>query len=415
MRPRLLDGLPDDESEDTDEQRAGGWRSTCSATTAARPSPRGGRSSTGATARPSRSCATRTREALGGPEVDRRPSRSASRWQWTMRFPAAGLQARPGQRRRPARRDGATICSSSTRPRAPWSSSAVAKQGDDPPLALAPGRPVRRRRPGRRAFRVRRARRPLTGLDRRSTPASTCCCGARRGCARDATAARRARRPRPPEGAGPRSRPQRAHGPGPARDGQDLDRRAARACDLLDAGERVGVMATSHKAINNLLARDRRGGRRGRPRRSAGGEEPRSSGDDDDYASARVHCAKAPTTSPKGRCCCTRRPRGTGHAEDAARLASTCCSSTRPARSRSPTRSRSSQGAASVVLLGDPQQLAHVVAGHPPARRRRVRARAPARRRPDDPARPRRLPRHVVAHAPRRLRLRLEDDVRRRG
>ena len=52
------------------------------------------------------------------------------------------------------------------------------------------------------------------------------------------------------------------------------------------------------------------------------------------------------------------------------------------------------------------------LAGHPPARLRRVGARAPARRPRDRPARRRRVPRADLAHAPRRLPLRVLDDVR---
>ena len=66
-----------------------------------------------------------------------------------------------------------------------------------------------------------------------------------------------------------------------------------------------------------------------------------------------------------------------------------------------------------LVLLGDPQQLAHVEPGHPPARLGRLRARAPARRPRDDPPGRGRVPRAHLAHAPGRLPLRVEHDVRR--
>ena len=65
------------------------------------------------------------------------------------------------------------------------------------------------------------------------------------------------------------------------------------------------------------------------------------------------------------------------------RTPSTSSSSTKPARSRSPTSSPLRRPRSSVVLLGDPQQLEQPQ-GHPPRRRRRLRPRAPARR----PARP---------------------------
>ncbi len=67
---------------------------------------------------------------------------------------------------------------------------------------------------------------------------------------------------------------------------------------------------------------------------------------------------------------------------------STTSSSTRPARCRSPTRSRWGPAARNVVLLGDPQQLAQVIQGTHPAAAA-PRCSAPARRRRDDAGRPR--------------------------
>ena len=56
------------------------------------------------------------------------------------------------------------------------------------------------------------------------------------------------------------------------------------------------------------------------------------------------------------------------------------------------------RAARNVVLVGDPQQLEQVIQGTHPRGQRRVGAAAPARRRRDDPARPRPLPRaHVTA------------------
>ena len=84
--------LPDDESED-DEQRACARRSTCSATTAARPSPPTGRSSRGA-GRRSRSCATRTRRRSRTSRC--RASRRGHTHHVADAVPRAGVQARPG-------------------------------------------------------------------------------------------------------------------------------------------------------------------------------------------------------------------------------------------------------------------------------------------------------------------------------
>ena len=63
--------------------------------------------------------------------------------------------------------------------------------------------------------------------------------------------------------------------------------------------------------------------------------------------------------------------------------------------------------ARNVVLVGDPQQLAQVLQGSHPHGAGVVGAQAPARRRRDDPARPRALPRAHVPPAPGRLRLHL--------
>ena len=168
---------------------------------------------------------------------------------------------------------------------------------------------------------------------------------------------------------------------------------------------RVGVVATSHKAINNLLAAiDEAADEAGATFR---GWKKAADADDDDYDSDRVDCAKKPPdggrrADPADR----RRRRGTGPRRTSA-APSTCCSSTRPGRCRSPTRSRSPRAPRASCCSAIPQQLAHVSQGTHPLGQRRVRARAPARRPRHDPAGPRRLPRHVVAHAPRRLRLRL--------
>ena len=68
--------------------------------------------------------------------------------------------------------------------------------------------------------------------------------------------------------------------------------------------------------------------------------------------------------------------------------------------------------ARNLILLGDPLQLAQVSQGTHPPGVGRVGARAPARRRADDPRGPRRLPRGELAHAPRRLRVRLRPRLR---
>ena len=80
--------------------------------------------------------------------------------------------------------------------------------------------------------------------------------------------------------------------PGPARLGQDATAGARLICELLDGGMRVGVAATSHKAIANLLAEVERAaaetGTTVRGLKKSGGGNPESV-----YASDT--CAPRPT------------------------------------------------------------------------------------------------------------------------
>ena len=175
--------------------------------------------------------------------------------------------------------------------------------------------------------------------------------------------------------------------------------------------------ATSHKAIHNLLARGRAAGaragrtvpraeeRQGRERLRLAARRRR---DDRDHR----HHRRA--TTRRTTCCWSPARPGCSRAR-AWTAPSTRCSSTRRARCRSPTRSRWRHRARNIVLLGDPQQLAQVVAGRPPRGDRGLRARAPARRRAHDAARPRAVPRRQPPHAPRRLPVRLRDQLRGRA
>ena len=104
-------------------------------------------------------------------------------------------------------------------------------------------------------------------------------------------------------------------------------------------------------------------------------------------------------TSPPARRGSSRAPSTTAR--------STTSSSTRPARSRSPTRSRWARAARNVVLVGDPQQLAQVIQGTHPAGSGASVLRHLLGDDADDPARPRPLPRAHVPAAPGRLRLHL--------
>ena len=90
-----------------------------------------------------------------------------------------------------------------------------------------------------------------------------------------------------------------------------------------------------------------------------------------------------------------------------------CSSSTRPASSRSPTRSPSRRCAAKRRAARRPAAAAAGQPGRAPRRRRRFGARAPARRARRRAARSRRAARRDLAHAPRRLRVRLRAQLRR--
>jgi predicted RecB family nuclease len=135
------------------------------------------------------------------------------------------------------------------------------------------------------------------------------------------------------------------------------------ALRLMDAGLKVGVMATSHKAINNFLrACDEAADETGLEFR--GWRKPASGGDDDNYASARIQCARAPdeTEGP------VRLHAATAWwwaDEDAAGSVDVLFVDEAGQVSLADAIAVA-QGARSVVLLGDPQQLAHVSQGtHP--------------------------------------------------
>ena len=134
--------------------------------------------------------------------------------------------------------------------------------------------------------------------------------------------------------------------PGPARLGQDLHRGAADLRAAARTGSGSGVAATSHKAIANLLDEVERAAAEAgvdfRGLKKSGGGNPESH-----YESAHVAASADDGRVPAGR----RGDADRGHAvavgaRGAARRRSTCCSSTRPARWRSPTRSRSRAPAA---------------------------------------------------------------------
>ena len=127
--------------------------------------------------------------------------------------------------------------------------------------------------------------------------------------------------------------------PGAARLGQDVHRRAADRPPDRPASASASPR-TSHKAIHNLLARSRGGARGGRRvpraeegRRLRGAGFVTTSGTRRDFAS--------PTTT----CCCSPARPGCSRARTWTGVVDTC-SSTRRARCRSPTRSRSGRARA---------------------------------------------------------------------
>ena len=157
--------------------------------------------------------------------------------------------------------------------------------------------------------------------------------------------------------------------PGPARLGQDVQRRADDLLALVAHGKQVGVTANSHKVIGNLLDGGLQGGQepaidvhivQKRRRR----RDPTS----DDRAIARQgQRGRRRARSQAG-------PANVGGRHVLAVVAatrwptrSTCCSSTRPARCRSPTSLAMSPAAQSLVLARRPAAARPAPQGtHPP-------------------------------------------------
>ena len=191
---------------------------------------------------------------------------------------------------------------------------------------------------------------------------------------------------RPPAGAV--ARPHGPADPGPAGVRQDLQRRP----DDRDAARgRASASASRAPATRSSATSSRRSSR---PPRTEGVDvRPIQHGQPDQVhaddagrpgegrgATSRRGSRTAGRTSPRARPGCGSRPKLRRRRRRAVRRRGR-------ARSRSPTSSRSSGPAASLVLLGDPQQLDQPMQGTPPARRRRLGAGARPRR-PRHDARP---------------------------
>ena len=213
------------------------------------------------------------------------------------------------------------------------------------PRAIVPLNWVRDDRPTRTRSYELGSGSPITGSRRpdRLAPAATCCSGCRPGSASGSTNAAPAGRDRDLEAAR-RLAVALDHttlaDPGPARLGQDLHRRAddRARCWLPASGS--AITGTSHKVIGNLLPRSLEA--RGRGRRRAAGPEGRrrtqvlddrrvTAAEDATATFGRASTTDGRTSLP-GRPGCGRRRRWSSR--------STSCSSTRPARCRSPTSSR---------------------------------------------------------------------------
>ena len=119
--------------------RACGRRSTCSATTAARPSPPSGRCSRGAS-KTLAQLRDEDSEAIGGPRGDRRDDRGDKRITWRMRFPEQEYKLSPGDVDDPVAERGDELSTLDEAART-LVVTRTRKKGDDPPLALGPGGP----------------------------------------------------------------------------------------------------------------------------------------------------------------------------------------------------------------------------------------------------------------------------------
>ncbi len=358
-RERLHAGLPDDESEDDPEQRARRTALHLLGYHAREAKPAfwalfARRERTLEQLRDEDAEAIAGLEVIGTEDLDRA-------WRWTLRFPAQDFKLGPGDADEPLAERGARIESVDEAAR-----TLVVRRGknrgDDPPVALAPGWPYSTREQEDALFRVA-GRVIARGL----AP-----CGEL-----DAATDLLLRRP-------PRLRP----GTPALRDEPfDLDRLRAQvrglddsalviqgppgtgktwtgarlALDLVARGRRVGVTATSHKAINNMLrAMEEAADEAGTTFRGW----KKKSGPGNDHASDRVQCSAAPDEEDGPVLV---------HAATAWHWArEAACSSVdvlfvdEAGQVALADAIAVAQAARSVVLLGDPQQLAHVSQGtHP--------------------------------------------------
>jgi predicted RecB family nuclease len=357
LRETLLAGLPDDESEDTDAQRAKRLMFTLTGYHSREAKPawwgffarRDGRT-------PKELC-DEDGDALGDLiEVDREDLGKS--WQWTLTYPAQQHKIGPGRADDPLAKVGADVISVDELNREVVVKR-TKKHGDTAPRALAPGGPVDSSNqidavfnlaediaargldePGvGRDLLLRRAPRLKLGTPHLAdgpVDLNTLCAQVR-GLDRSALVIQ-----------------------GPPGTGKTWNG-ARIALSLMDAGLRVGVTATSHNAIDNLLAAiDRAADESGTDFRGW----RKKSNDRVDYSSDRIHCRAKPNEKDgpvmlhAGTAWWWAHPDAAGTVDvllvdEAGQVSLADAIAV-------------AQGASSMVLLGDPQQLAHVSQGtHP--------------------------------------------------
>ena len=203
----------------------------------------------------------------------------------------------------------------------------------------------------------------------------------RRGCARRAFAPRAGRSPRSISRCGSvvDLDQHRARDPGPARLGKTFSG-ARMICALVAQGAKVGVTATSHKVIRNLLDAVDEGGTREADDRTPGAQERRCR-----RCAARIRsptCARTRRRWPRcsrGRPTCSAARPGSGRGRSS-RARWTSCSSTKRGRCRWPTSLAASAAAAQHRAARRSAAARPAAEGQPSRRRRRVGARAHPRR-----------------------------------
>jgi uncharacterized protein len=356
LREELLAGLPDDESADTPGQRARRlmFALTGYHTREAKPA---WWAYFDRRAKTPDELRDEDSDSLGGLEAIAREQVNSS-WQWTLSYRPQDHKIEPGRADDPIARTGLTVISVDE-----TEQTVVVKrgkaQGDEPPRAIAPGGPygtddqidtvfdlaedIARRGlqlPGigrdlllRRPPRFKHVTPPLqrgkVELDR--------LCAQVKGLDESALVVQ-----------------------GPPGSGKTWTG-ARIALALIDAGLTVGVMATTHKAINNLLAAiDDAADETGLHFR--GWRKTASNGDG--YSSARIHCKSAPDESG-GKVMLHAGTAWWWAHPDAAESVDVLLVDEAGQVSLADAIAVA-QGAKSLVLLGDPQQLAHVSQGtHP--------------------------------------------------